>query len=572
MEQAILSPIISKSDAIVSSASIDLLRPLLTARDRSLVFFVGAGASMSGNTGMPSTPSWLYHLLLQALSSSGKFDLQSDTLPATLKEISSHIGFEITLNDFWQICRQATALLYESFADVETKCASNRAHAFLAHWLSTGGTVITTNYDRLIEHEWAKTGGSIQSKYGVGGSNSFMRWKDDLDRGGTLFKIHGSLDDPDSCLGALEHVGTQLTGPRAELLEEIIRTRPLCFVGWRGVDPDIPPLLYNMLNKRDPSLPTFWIHYEGYPSGSMTLETAIEGCSELVRTYASDYPILTDADRAFGEFLHWAGIQSTPNPERQAESFDFTDATSKCMKTGLTRMVGITLRRAGKYEESEKVINAALELAETPGERNAALQELSLMRQQITGRETSQARKSLEQAREVLKEQPDLRLQLNNDFGLLSMTIITLRSRPWLLLKIPRLFRRYRQDIDTLQREAIDEESVALHKSLLQLYSGRLRFKLFGRLGIAIRPLGDWILRPFAVAHSTINDAKDIHLHSRIDVLAYRSIAMAYFGRCQEAQENVPEIHRLIVILNDDARTQHWKKQTEEIKRYCDQN
>ncbi len=519
---------------------------------------------------MPSTPSLLYHLLLQALSASGKFDPQSDTLPATLKEISAHIGFEITLNDFWQICRQATALLYESFASVETKCVSNRVHAFLAYWLSTGGTVITTNYDRLIEREWVKTGRLIQSRYREAGSHSFVGWKEELVQGGTLFKIHGSLDDPDSCLGALEYVGTQLTGNKAEFLEEVIRTRPLCFVGWRGVDPDIPPLLYNMLNKRDPSLPTFWIHYEGHPSGSTPLQTAIEGCSELVRPYASDYPILTDADRAFGEFLHWAGIQSTPNPERQAESFDFTDATSKCTKTGLTRMVGITLRRAGKYGESEKVINAALELAETPGERNAALQELSLLRQQITGKETSQARKSLEQAREVLKEQPDLRLQLNNDFGLLSMTIITLRSRPWLLLKVSGLFRRYRQNIDILQREAIDEESVALHRSLLQLYSGRLRFKLFGRLGIAIRPLGDWILQPFEVAHSTIKDAKDIHLHSHIDVLAYRSIALAHLGRCQEAQENVPEIHRLITILNDDARTQHWKNQAEEIKRYCD--
>lgn len=572
MNQAILSPTISQADALTSSASVDLLRPLLASRDRSLVFFVGAGASISGNTGMPSTPSLLYHLLLQALSFSGKFDLQSDTLPATLKEISARIGFEITLNDFWQICRQAMTFLYESFADVEKKCVPNRVHAFLAQWLCTGGTVITTNYDRLIEREWVKTSGSIQSCCRDAGSNSFVGWKEDLVRGGSLFKIHGSLDDPESCLGALEHVGTQLIGHRAELLEEVIRTRPMCFVGWRGVDPDIPPLLYNLLTERDSSLPTFWIHYEGYPPGSIPLQTAIEGCSELVRSYASDHPILTDADRAFGEFLLWAGIQSTPNPERQAKSFDFTNATSKCTKTSLIRMVGITLRRAGKYEESEKVINAALEMAETPGERNAALQELSLLRQQLTGRETSQSKKSLEQARELLKGQLDLRSQLNNDFGLLSMIIITLRSRPWLLLKVPGLFRRYRQNINTLQREAVDEESVALHRSLLHLYSGRLRFKFFGRLGIAIRPLGDWILQPFEVAHSTINDAKNIHLHARIDVLAYRSIALAYLGRCQEAQEDVPEIHRLITILNDDARTQHWKNQAEEIKRYCERH
>lgn len=573
MKSTILSQTISEDDSRISSSSIEGLQTYIAGGDRSLIFFVGAGASIAGHTGMPSTPALLYHLLAQALSSSGKFETDRDPIFGTLKEINTFpksVGFEITLNDFWQICRQATALLYESFADVEKKCVSNRVHAFLAYWLSTGGAVITTNYDRLIEREWLKIGGAIQSRYRESGTNSFAGWKEDLDQGGKLFKIHGSLDDPESCLGALEHVGTQLTGNKAELLEEVIRTRPLCFVGWQGVDPDIPPLLYNMLAKRDSSLPTFWIHYEGYPAGSTSLHNAIERCSDWIRTYASSHPILTDADRAFGELLNWAGKSSTANPARATESFDFSNAINRCTKTGLARMVGITLRRAGKYAESEKVITVALELAETPGERNAALQELSLLRQQITGRETGQARKSLAQARKALKKQPDLHLQLNTDFGLLSMTVINLKSRPWLLMKVPGLFRRYRQNIEILQKETSDKESVALHKSLLALYSGRLRFKLFGWLGILIRPVGNWILQPLNFAYSTIGEAKDIHLHSRIDVLAYRAIAMAHLGQRQEAQKDVPEIQRLVVILNDDARTEHWKKQAEEIKQYCD--
>ncbi|MCG3145727.1 MAG: hypothetical protein HONDAALG_03400 [Gammaproteobacteria bacterium] len=572
MKQAILSPAISKIDTEVSSASINLLRPYLTSSDRSLVFFVGAGASMAGNTGMPSTPTLLYHVLLQALAASGKFDLQSSTIPATLKEISAGIGFEITLNDFWQICRQATALLYESFAEVEAKCVPNRVHAFLAHWLSTGGTVITTNYDRLIEHEWLKIGGSIQSRYREGSSNSFGGWRDDLDRGGVLFKIHGSLDDPESCLGALEHVGTQLTGSKAELLEEIICTRPLCFVGWRGVDPDIPPLLYYMSGKRSSSLPTFWIHFEGFPPGSTTLHKAIEGYSEWIKIYTSNHPILTDADRAFGEFLSWVGNLTIGNPTRQVESFDFSKAIGKCTQTGLTRMVGITLRRARRYGDAETLLNIALELAETSGERSAALQEVALLRQQIGGRDTNQARESLKQARKALEKGADIRLQLNTDFGLLSMSIVALKKYPWLLLKASGLFRRYRQDIEVLEKETTDKESIALHTSLLHLYRGRLRFKLFGWLGIFVPLVRKWILRPFDIARSTIDDAKDIHLHSRIDVLAYRAIALAHLRQCREAKREIPEIFRIIAILNDDARTQHWKKQAEEIKQYCDRH
>lgn len=569
MKQAILSPSISKVDADTSSASLDLFRPFLTSHDRSLVFFVGAGASIAGNTGMPSTPTLLYHLLTQALSASGKFDLQSSALPATLKEISAHIGFEITLNDFWQICRQATALLYRSFADLEMNCVPNRVHTFLAYWLSTGGTVITTNYDCLIEREWIKLGGAIQSRYRKRLPLSFVEWKKELNQGGILFKIHGSLDDPRSCLGALEHVGTQLAGHRAELLKEVIRNRPLCFIGWRGVDPDIPTLLYNMLDKRDTSLPTFWIHYEGYPAGSITLQETMKECSVLIRPYAGNHPILTDADRACGEFLHWVGIQSYPNPKRKTESFDFSQAISHCTKSGLVRMVGITLRRAKKYDEAETVLKEALNLTTTSVERNAALQEIALLQQQTKGRDTDQARESLIKASKVLEEEPDIHLQLNTDFGLLSMSIVALKKRPWLLFKIPSRFCKYREDIEILQKKNTDKKSVALHNSLYWLYAGRLRFKLFGWLGVLIRPVGNWILQPFEVAHSTIGDAKDIHLHSRIDVLAYRAIALAYLGHCQEMQKNVPEIRRLINILNDDARTQHWEKQEEEIRQHC---
>jgi hypothetical protein len=387
-----------------------------------------------------------------------------------------------------------------------------------------------------------------------------------------LFKIHGSLDDPETCLGALEHVGTRLSGYRAELLEEIVRTRPLCFVGWRGVDPDIPPLLHNIFTERSSSLPIFWIHYEGYPAGSISLHKAIkEDSSDLIRPLASKHPILTDVDRACGEFLNWVGIQSFPNPERKPESFDLTKAIGYCTKSGLARMIGITLRRASKYKDAGKVLKVALELAVTAGERNAALQEIALTQQQIKGRDTDQARESLEQVRKELESEPDIHLKLNTDFGILSMSIVALKKRPWLLLKIPGLFRRYRQDIGTLQKESSDKESVALHNSLLHLYSGRLRFKLFGWLGMIARPVSRWILQPFNVAYSMIGDAKDIHLHSRIDVLAYRAIALAYLRYCREAQEDVPEIRRLIAILNDDARTRHWEKQEDEINRYCRQ-
>ena len=73
-------------------------------------------------------------------------------------------------------------------------------------------------------------------------------------------------------------------------------------------------------------------------------------------------------------------------------------------------------------------------------------------------------------------------------------------------------------------------------------------------------------MAPFDIARSTIVDAKDINIHSRIDVLAYRSVALAHLGRCEDAVEDLSEIDRLIAIFNDGARTNHWKNQRQEIR------
>jgi hypothetical protein len=569
MNERILSPEVSPQDTVISLASIERLRPYLVGDNCSLVFFIGAGASAAGSTRMPTTPTLLQQVLLDALMRSGEFNIESSGLADLLKDASYHIGFEITLNDFWQICRGAITSLYASFAEFEQRCRPNRVHSFLAYWLSIGGVVLTTNYDCLIEREWLRIDQHISVRYQEEGPNSFENWREDLQRGGCLFKIHGSLDDPDSCLGALEHVGTRLVGHRADLLAEIVQQGPLCFLGWRGVDPDIPPLLSDLYKTRASSLPVFWIHYEGKPPGSISIQAAIDETSPLIREYASEHPILTDADRAFGEILHWVGKEVTANPSAAVVQLDFSDAVGQCSASGVTRFVGIALRRTGQLDVAEQVLGVALKLAPNAKERSAALQEISLLQQQRAGRKTDQSRELLEGARDALGEEADPWLQLNTDFGLLSMTIIALRSRPWLLMKVPGLFRKYGQDIEVLRRETTDRESVALHESLLHLYLGRLRFKLFGWLAIVVPPLADWILRPFNRSRSTIYGAKDIHLHSHIDVLAYRAVALARLRRCQNAIEDVPEIDRLISILNDDARAVHWENQRFEIERHC---
>ena len=567
----ILSSRISFHDRQVSLASIERLIPYLAGRDRSLVFFVGAGASSAGHTRLPATPRLLQQLLTEALASVGL--VIDSELRHTIQSVSRVIGFEITLNDLWEICGDKLYLIFKALGEAEQKAAPNSVHRFLAHWLDSGGIVLTTNYDRLIEREWRRIGGTVKVRYDEHGLFGFDQWKDDLRKGGCLFKLHGSLNSPESCMGALEHVGIRLSGYRADLLQKIVLTRPLCFVGWRGVDPDIPPLLHDLLPRRRPELPIFWIHYEGSDPGKKSLDGIFSRLSPLIRPYAMANPILTEADRAFREFMKWQGWEDSlsmeseqPDDDMHGAPLDFKEAFSGCSSSRLIRFVGIAVRRGGKHNEAKKILRKGLPFVRTPAEKAAILQEIALTIQQERGRDTSESIKLLTEARKALGNTSDSEMTTSISFGIMSMTVIRLRSHPWDILKVPYLFWRYRKDLERLQ----DERTFALHTALWHLYLGKVlsglllplvRFKVPGIRGL--------IMRPYNQARLAIEMSQDIHLHSTIAVLASRSVMLARLGKCELASQDISEIDRLIKILNDEARTRHWHTQKEEIMKRC---
>lgn len=343
------------------------------------------------------------------------------------------------------------------------------------------------------------------------------------------------------------------------------------FRGWGGLDPDIPPLLAELSAVRSISAPIFWIHYHGSPPKEpRSLDVATEGIPTQLRKFASDKPILADADRFFGGLLNWMGVLRDPNPGFEAMIPDFSQALRHCSRSGLARFIGIALRRADKFRLASEALEVAKELAGTAEERAAATQEIALLSwARNTGGDKTEARRLVQKASNAQKSSSDLLASLNTDFGLLSMTVLALKSRPWLILRIPELFRRYERHIQQLKNESTSKESVALHESLLHLYRGRFRLELFGWMAVVAKPISDWILRPFDIARNMIDGARDIHLHSRIDVLSTRAIALARFGHCQDAWKDVPEIGRLIAVLKDEARANHWKKQRQELEYWC---
>lgn len=571
MPDDIISPYLSEADRVVCLRTLTALRSLATDEHRQLVFFVGAG--ISANTGMPLVFELLDSLLMDALKRSAPEKAANDAfLVEAIKRASRILGFEMTLNSLWNSCPDAIKQLFHSLADFEEKwCLPNHAHKFLARWLATGGDVLTTNYDRLIERAASDELNDILVRYTeAAGPASFEHWEEDLLQGKCLFKVHGSFAAPDSCLGALEQVGTKIIGKRAELLAAIAQERPLCFVGWRGVDPDIPLLLTELLGKKD-SPPVIWVHYEGrnreHPLG---LTQCLSGMPESLRGIAGTQPLITDADRLFAEMEGWLmfGIDqiaseqqriSVPTPPSERK---FSQPLEMCTSTYLARFVGTALVHAREFEAALEILEVSHELAKSPADLAAATQEISLAFYAQSGDSNQQkARTLLLRAQSELGQVQDILMKLNVDFGRLSMTVVASHRKPWLLLRLSHLFREYATSIDKFRAAAHDQQGrrrVALHEALFHLYLGKLRLQLTSWMGPLARPLAYWVLKPFKVARARIDDARDIHIHSRIDVLSGQSLALARFGFCEEAWRDIPEIKRLCRILADEPRTKHF--------------
>ena len=573
MPDDILSSNLLEMDREVCLSTLNLLHSLVTDEQQQLVFFVGAG--ISANTGMPLVPDLLESLLMSALSKSAPDKAHSDaSLANAIKQASQMLGFEITLNSLWNSCPDFIKQIFYSLAEFEENwCFPNHAHLFLTNWLARGGTVLTTNYDRLIERAAADEAKDLLIRYTEAvGHASFEHWREDLLQGKCLFKVHGSFAEPESCLGALEQVGTKISGKRGELLAAIAEERPICFIGWRGVDPDVPLLLTEILSKKD-SVPVIWVHYEGgdkkQPKG---LAQCLSGVPEPLRKIADTHPLITDADRLFAEMGRWLGWGIDPAINEQQEiPFSspsmipqFSQSLDICTRTYLARFVGTALRHARELEAALEILEVAHTLAKS---RRRVLCCLIRKESELFGT----GHDSQQQARTLLKRTHSKYRQAS--FGMLSMTVVASRRRPWLLLRSPHLFRGYALYIDELRASAYNLQArrrVALHEALFHLYLGKLRLQLVSWIGSLARPLASWVLEPFNIARARIDDAGDIHIHSRIDVLSGRSLALARFGFCEEAWRDIPEVKRLCGILADQPRTKHFfENQLPKLEQMC---
>ena len=206
-----------------------------------LVFFVGAGISHVSPSCLPLFKELNKSII--RLTTGGQLDEKDcETLADDIRpEVVLQILMEILSKDVMY-------KLLEWLKGVMTGTEPNPNHFLLAQVLNQGGWVFTTNYDNLIEKACDRLSIHVQDKicYNETHFEEFRKRHRDVGDvpGGYLFKLHGTIEDFESILATLRHVGKGLALSKTHILKYFLKNFSFCFMGYSCQDDfDILPVL-----------------------------------------------------------------------------------------------------------------------------------------------------------------------------------------------------------------------------------------------------------------------------------------------------------------------------------------
>ena len=211
----------------------------LELRRGRCVLFAGAGLSMQARRVDGTTlPAWgkllsdIYHRAVE-MGRSLPSDIPTSIGRGALLEAGQELQGHLSPNDLAYVIRD----IFQ-----ESTLALSSAHIVIPkmRWRA----VLTTNYDELLERAYAASG--IQCPEVLTFEDYLGRRRDPLrNRDCFIFKIHGDLKQPRSiALGTRSYQDLIHWNPGYRfLLESILNTFTVVFVGFGGSDPDINHVL-----------------------------------------------------------------------------------------------------------------------------------------------------------------------------------------------------------------------------------------------------------------------------------------------------------------------------------------
>jgi tetratricopeptide (TPR) repeat protein len=206
-----------------------------------VVFFVGAGISMDPPSNLPNANE-LKASLVNSLS-------LSDEERSSLIEELNPFRLEVIIDEVPNVVKQSL------LGTLESK-KPNDLHHFLAKCLSIGNSILTTNFDILIETAYENLGYTPQVYI------PFYMPKEFNSFDGVIVKLHGSLPyrqlHDETCAISFRQFGYSLHSKSAEVFDKLAKHKRFLFLGYSGGDDfDIMPKLY-LINFKYPPI---WVEH-----------------------------------------------------------------------------------------------------------------------------------------------------------------------------------------------------------------------------------------------------------------------------------------------------------------------
>lgn len=208
-----------------------------TSQIPQLTFFLGAGASVAIPSCLP-TANTLKKDILKKLC-----DLASIGFDDKFIKLFEAFPLEFLLQIIKEVAGLKTVV---RFLEPLGTGNNNLIHYTISQLCKSGlcNTIITVNFDNLMEKMLAEEGCSYNMYF-----NSLkLKERSNKIR---VYKIHGSIDKPKSLQATLEHVGKPLSSRKKIELMELLRQNEVVFIGYRGSDYDIKPVVLQYISENN---------------------------------------------------------------------------------------------------------------------------------------------------------------------------------------------------------------------------------------------------------------------------------------------------------------------------------
>ena len=265
------------------------------AADEPFVMFVGAGASAVGASRLPTWTEF-NDLLLECLCESiDDFSENRQPTDSMLQSFRDKRDKASYLSPDFQAQLMEDEIgpdYFRVWQSLESK-AFGPVHRGFVRLAQEGklAAIITTNFDRLIEMAFERSGLHYRVYYDAAGFESFSH---DEARQTTLpiIKIHGSIEDTSSLVDTLRQRVIGTSPALIGIIKRLLHERRWLFLGFSGADLDYNPYYLGLLDAAPDAKGFCFLAREG--------SILHKGVSVLVEAYGRD-----KAEIVYGDLTTW---------------------------------------------------------------------------------------------------------------------------------------------------------------------------------------------------------------------------------------------------------------------------